>query len=39
MADRATWIPELRGLNEEQEFGLADEYDRWPCDPVAIVES
>jgi SAM-dependent methyltransferase len=27
MTDRATWIRDLRRLNEEQEFGLADEYE------------
>ena len=27
MTDRATWIRELRRLNEQQEFGFADEYD------------
>jgi len=27
MTDRATWIRDLRRLNERQEFGLADEYD------------
>jgi SAM-dependent methyltransferase len=27
MTDRATWIRDLRRLNEEQEVGLADEYD------------
>ncbi|HLA92594.1 MAG TPA: class I SAM-dependent methyltransferase [Actinomycetota bacterium] len=27
MTDRATWIRDLRGLNEQQESGLADEYD------------
>jgi SAM-dependent methyltransferase len=27
MIDRATWIGQLRRLNEEQEFGLADEYE------------
>jgi SAM-dependent methyltransferase len=29
VSDRATWIRDLRRLNEEQEFDLADEYDAY----------
>jgi hypothetical protein len=29
MIDRATWIRDLRRLNEQQESGLADDYDAY----------